>query len=282
MPELSETDASGEIAAIYAEIRRLWAVPYVSSMQRHLATRPGWLEWVWTALRPAFASGRAQEAAWRAADGLEVPPLDPISRDALRVWDVDAAGERVIRTVCQAFIRVSPVNLVFSGLLQRLLQGERPHGPGLDTSAWQPPPALARLPEMVDPAGQSTHERAVMLSLATVMADQPFVPGIYRMLARWPRFLGHVATVLPPRLDRAAAGGLSLSLCERIDALIPAIFSELPPPPVEPPVPRSSEFASVLDALATYRTTSPEMVIAGRLIADALPSSETAPETAFA
>jgi len=32
LSELSERDATGAIAAIYAEIRRLWAVPYVSSL----------------------------------------------------------------------------------------------------------------------------------------------------------------------------------------------------------------------------------------------------------
>ena len=36
--ELAESKASGEVAAIYAEVRRLCAVPYVSSLQRHLAT----------------------------------------------------------------------------------------------------------------------------------------------------------------------------------------------------------------------------------------------------
>ena len=44
LAELRESDATGEIAGIYEQIRRLWAVPYVSSLQRHLATRPGWLE----------------------------------------------------------------------------------------------------------------------------------------------------------------------------------------------------------------------------------------------
>ena len=80
LAELRERDATGEIAAVYDEIRRLWAVPYVSSLQRHLATRPGWLEWTWAALGPAFASGRAQDAAWRAAERLTVPRLAPLSR----------------------------------------------------------------------------------------------------------------------------------------------------------------------------------------------------------
>ena len=53
LAELAERNAAGEIAVIYADIRRLWGVPYVSSLQRHLATRPGWLEWVWAALTGA-------------------------------------------------------------------------------------------------------------------------------------------------------------------------------------------------------------------------------------
>ena len=40
LTELLERDATGRLAVIYDEIRRLWAVPYVSSLQRHLATRP--------------------------------------------------------------------------------------------------------------------------------------------------------------------------------------------------------------------------------------------------
>ena len=128
LAELAERDAAGEIAAIYADIRRLWAVPYVSSLQRHLASRPGWLEWVWAALHPVFADGRAQTAAWQAVALVDVPRLAPIARDALRVWGVDAAGEATIRAVCESFVRVSPVNLVLSGLLRRLLDGERPHG----------------------------------------------------------------------------------------------------------------------------------------------------------
>ena len=128
LPELQERDATGDVAVIYAEIRRLWAVPYVSSLQRHLATRPGWLEWTWASLAPAFTSGQAQAAARHAVEGLEVPRLAPVSRDALRVWGVDADGEAAIRATCASFVRVSPINLMLSGLLRGLLRGERPSG----------------------------------------------------------------------------------------------------------------------------------------------------------
>jgi hypothetical protein len=259
---------------VYAEIRRLWAVPYVSSLQRHLATRPGWLEWTWAALESAFASGGAQEAAWRAAATLTIPRLAPISRDALAVWGVDAAGEASIRATCASFARVSPVNLVLSGLLRRLLTGARPaarDGAAAATHAWTPPAPLGPLPALVDPAALPPAQRALLNSLGTSVGGQPFVPGLYRMLATWPGFLAHVATVVRPHLDDAATRAACARLLEAVDAEIPAVHAALPAVPATPPMPPAREFTEVLAALDTYRKTSPEMVVFGRMIGEALP-----------
>ena len=273
LAELRERDATGEVAAIYEEIRRFWAVPYVSSLQRHLATRPGWLEWTWGALRPVFANGRAQAAAWRAAEGLRIPELPPISRQALRVWGVTADGETAIRATCTSFVRVSPVNLMLSGLLRRLLRGERPTGsPGL-ASDWTPPPLLGRLPPLVDLAVLSPMEQAVLAMLGTKVGGEPFVPGLYRMLASWPGFLAHVATVLSPNLHDAGTREACRRLLEAVDAEVPAVFAVLPPPPTTIPMPPSGEFADVLAALDSYRETSPQMVVFGRMIGEALPAA---------
>jgi hypothetical protein len=271
MKELAERDATGQLATIYGEIRRLWAVPYVSSMPRHLATRPGWLEWVWAALGPAFASGRAQTAAWRAAEGLSVPRLAPIARDALTVWGVDERDASTIRTVCESFVRASPANLVFSGLLRRLLAGERPGGPSAAGEVWTPPPAAPALPSLVDPAALPPAERGVLLSLATPVAGEPFVPGLYRMLARWPGFLAHLATELRPRADEPATRAAHRRLLEVIDAEVPAVFATLPPLPEHPPMPASAECSDVVAALDAYRKTSPEMVVSSLMILRALP-----------
>src|SRR5579863_3612736 len=67
LAELGEDQATGRIAEIYDEIRRFSGVPYVSSLQRYLATLPGVLEWAWAALRPAMASGVIPETGWRLA-----------------------------------------------------------------------------------------------------------------------------------------------------------------------------------------------------------------------
>lgn len=271
LAELRESDATGEIAVIYEQIRRLWAVPYVSSLQRHLATRPGWLEWAWAALGPGFQSGAAQAAAWRAADGLVVPRLAPLSRDALAVWGVDAAGEAAIRATCASFVRVSPVNLVLSGLLRRLLSGERPTGANGGPPAWTPPAPLGPLPALADPGALPPAERAVLATLGTTVAGQVFVPGLYRMLASWPAFLAHVATVLRPHLDDAATRAAGQRLLAAVDAEIPRVFTTLPSLPTRPVMPPAAEFAQVLAALDTYRKTSPEMVVFGRMLGDALP-----------
>ena len=264
---------------IYEQIRRLWAVPYVSSLQRHLATRPGWLEWAWAALGPAFQTGTAQAAAWRAADGLVVPRLAALSRDALAVWGVDAAGEAAIRATCASFVRVSPVNLVLSGLLRRLLTGERPPGGTGERQmsvnngppAWTPPAPLGPLPALADPAVLPPAQRAVLATLGTTVAGQVFVPGLYRMLASWPAFLAHVATVLRPHLDDAATRAAGQRLLAAVDAEIPRVFATLPSLPARPAMPPAAEFAPVLAALDTYRKTSPEMVVFGRMLGDALP-----------
>jgi hypothetical protein len=272
--ELAERDARGDIATIYDEIRRFCGVPYVSSMQRHLATRPGWLEWVWAALRPVFVSGRAQTAAWRAADGVEGMRLSPIARDALRVWGVDDAGEAAIRAVCDSFIRASPTNLVLSGLLRRLLAGDRPRGESTPASPWTPPAPLPSLPALVDLATAPASERGVLLLLSTPVDGQPFVPGLYRMLAQWPRFLAHVATVLRPHFRDPETRAVCQRLLGAIDAEIPAVFAALPPLRDAAPMPPKEEFPSVLSALDAYRTTSPEMVVFSRAIRDTLPTRD--------
>jgi hypothetical protein len=274
LAELRERDATGEVAVIYEEIRRFWAVPYVSSLQRHLATRSGWLQWTWASLRPAFVSGRAQAAAWRAAEGLIVPKLAPISRHALRVWGVTEEAEAAIRATCTSFVRVSPVNLMLSGLLRRLLRGDRPAGAARLPSDWAPPPPLGPLPPLLDTAALPPREQAVLATLGTVVGQQPFVPGLYRMLASWPGFLAHVATVLSPHLHDAVTRSACQRLLDAVDAEIPAVFAVLPPPSSAIPMPPSEEFSEVLAALDSYRKTSPEMVVFGRMIGEALPSRD--------
>jgi hypothetical protein len=173
--------------------------------------------------------------------------------------------------VCDSFIRASPTNLVLSGLLRRLLAGERPRGPGVADPPWRPPAPVGALPALVDVAKLSAAEQLVLMSLSTMVDGAAFVPGLYRMLAHWPALVAHVATVLGPHLREHATQTLCARVLAVIDAEVPAVFAALPPLPASPPTPPAREFAAVEAALDAYRKTSPEMIVFGRAIRDALP-----------
>jgi hypothetical protein len=269
--ELLEHQATGEIAVIYDEIRRFSGVPYVSSLQRYLATMPGVLEWAWRALRPAIVSGVIQETGWRLADEVRISPLPRISAAALRIWDVDGAGLTAIRNIAENFVRVSPVNLMTGACLRLLLTGTRPAGAGL-TEDWTPPAMLAPMPGNVDPAALPTDERAVLMQLGTEMDGKPFVPALYRQLAHWPAFLAWVATELGPRFAATETAKARADFREASWNAAPEIVARLPGLPDLPP-PDAATVPRILAAIEGYATTSPEMVMFGRLIRDALPEN---------
>jgi hypothetical protein len=91
------------------------------------------------------------------------------------------------------------------------------------------------------------------------------------MLASWPAFLAHVATVLAPHLEDAATGQACRRLLAAVEAEVPGVFAALPAVAATPPMPPVRELPDVLAALDTYRKTSPEMVVFGRMLGDALP-----------
>jgi len=274
LAELPETEADGAIAAIYSEIRQLWAVPYVSSLQRHLASKPGWLEWSWAALAPAFRSGAAQTAGWRAATAVDVGALPSLSPGDLAGLGVDLAGAGRIEEICAGFVRVAPVNLMFAGLLRRLLDGERPGGSGWPNSTWTPPEMLPALPAMVDMTALTVEARDALLRLGTDVGGVPFVPGLYRMLAHWPAYAAHLADQLPPLFGAPETAAARSVLLDGIDGAVKVLFETLPAIPAQPPAPSVADHDAVRAALDTYRRTSPEMVVFGRLVAEALPPTE--------
>ncbi len=47
VPAVTEAEATGETATIYADIRQVYRVSVVNLVWRHLATFPGALPWAW-------------------------------------------------------------------------------------------------------------------------------------------------------------------------------------------------------------------------------------------
>ena len=57
VPAITEAAATGEVAKIFGDIRRVLAVDVVNLIWRHLATLDGALPWAWTTLRPLYVDG---------------------------------------------------------------------------------------------------------------------------------------------------------------------------------------------------------------------------------
>ena len=105
---------------------------------------------------------------------------------------------------------------------------------------------------------------------ATYGDDEPFVPGLYCMLLNWPGLAGHLATVLLPRMRGAVA--VSDALRSRIDDAAATLIRPAPGPACPAPAPAARAYFACISA--TYRKTSPELVVAAQLILDALPSDK--------
>ncbi len=273
LPELPESQATGGIADIYDDIRRFSGVPYVSSLQRYLATLPGVLEWAWAALRPAMESGVIPETGWRLASDVRVTPAAPVPLATLRRWGVDAAGLTAIRNIAANFVRVSPVNLVTGACFSRLLTAAAPSGPGFPPGVWTPPRLLPSMPGNVDPADLSEPQRTVLMRFATEVDGTPFIPALYRQLAHWPAVLAWLADELGPRFDAPETAAARAAFQAAARAAAADIVARLPGPPEgTPPDPVTTQ--RVLAAIERYAVTSPEMTMFGQLILDALPDPD--------
>jgi hypothetical protein len=270
LAELAEDQASGAIAEIYREIREFSGVPYVSSLQRYLATMPEVLEWAWRSIRPAMASGLIPETGWRLADSVGLTPLAPVSQADRAAWKLDADGRETIHAIAENFVRVSPVNLMMGSCLRLLLTAPPPTGSGPGGNieqTWSPPAMLPPMPGNVDPAALPPEQRAVLMRFATEVDGAPFIPALYRQLARYPAFLEWLADVLVPRLTAAETNAARAGFrAVALDAA-PAIVARLRG---VGPAPDAETTRRVLATIDRYAETSPEMTMFGRLILDVL------------
>lgn len=271
MAELPEDAVSGDLARIYEEIRIYSGVPYVSSLQRHVATMPGCLEYAWGACRPAFLDGTIPKTAWKRAGMIDVAPFPPLSEAALRLFGVGNADVRAIRNICDNFVRVAPINLLFAGCVERLIDGAVPGGNDAPRDPWTPRDMLVDLPAMVGVDTAPPDIAAVLRQLRTEIGGRPFVPGLYRLLANWPGYLAHAATLIAPMLNDAGARRARSAIAETIIAAADDIIAGLPPVPDILTPPTLEQGRAIAAAIMTYRVTSPEMIVFGTLLRDALP-----------
>ncbi|MEP7070136.1 MAG: hypothetical protein ABI789_12885 [Usitatibacter sp.] len=265
LAELAECDATGDKAAIYAEIKRLGGVPMVALIFRHLATLPGGIEWTWAAIGPAWRDGRLQEAAWKIARQTPMEPLAAIPREALAALNVDDAALTEIHAVLDAYNRANPENMLSVLCLLRLLAGSRASNP-LVARSWVPPPAPGPLVPMADVAVMP-HDVVALLDLVAAPGDSNaprVVPSLYRHFAHRPAFLALAVTLLRQRFDDGSVERCVGSIGAAMNAAAGDIARTLSSAPATTPAIRAvcERFGGGV---------IPQMIVVGSLLARALP-----------
>lgn len=209
---VAEADATGETAAIFADIRAVYGVSVVNLIWRHLATFPGALPWAWGTVRPLYADGViAREAAVLRASR-RLPAIPAVPRDVFLSSGLTAEDLRQIEIVLDAYERTNPMALVALSVLEQALAGvdRTSAGTALAVAPSRQAEAELRLPPLLrlDQMAPTVADLVVRLNRIGATRADPILASMYRNLAHWPPYLALAWTILAPlgeRGDIAAA-----------------------------------------------------------------------------
>lgn len=188
LPAISESEASGEIAELYADIRETLNVSAINYVWRHIATIDGGLRWAWEAARPMFLSGLVERECAHLMARLSFPALPVLSPTALSLVGVDDAGRAMIGAILETYNRGNLLNMVsLSALLAEPAEppaGQRPQAalPATDIS-------LPPIPEVADLSALVSQQVLVLNGLGARPGPNRVVASIYKHVALWPGYL---------------------------------------------------------------------------------------------
>jgi hypothetical protein len=250
-PAVTEAEARGATAALFAEIRQALGVPVVNLVWRHLATLPGGLEWAWATVAPFYRSGAAARAGGALLRALPLPAAPGWSRADLRGAGVDEAAERTVLRVLDSYNRSNAMNLVaLTALTRRLQDGGAPARTAAPAGA-PGDGGLAgdgALPPLLTPAqlAPATAELVARLDRLGEAAAERIPASMYRHLAHWPGFLALAAARIAPLQDDGRLAALitaGRALAERAAA---GAAGELAAPGPPPPAPADAAVPAAL------------------------------------
>jgi len=203
VPAVTEAAATGETAAIFADIRRVLGVEVVNLVWRHLATIPDALSRTWGMLRPLYVDGTIATAAAALHDDLDLPELPPFPPELLAATELLGGDLGTIRNILAAYDRTNAMALIALSALLCRLHGEPParnaassHGVGV---VYEPPPSI-RLPSLPAMAEllPATAELVLILNRLGTRRDDAVLASMYRHLAYWPAYLALAWTLVAP------------------------------------------------------------------------------------
>ena len=229
LPAITEAEASGEIADLFADIRTTVGVRVVNLVWRHLATMDGALPWAWAAVKPLYLAGLPDAAMAAFHRTMEVPRLASL------------AGEEpaTVDAVLVSYDHSNTINLFALGALRAWLNGAVVRDGMIEPGPRKAAPDLA-LPKLASEEDVNAATWALVLRL-NKFGDEPqplILASMYRHLAHAPSFLRRVETVLAPVAadgslrtaildNRSSAAALAADIARAISAGRPPHAAEI-------------------------------------------------------
>lgn len=201
-PAVAEASATGETAALFADIRATVGVRVVNLVWRHLATIDGALPWAWGAVKPLYLQGMPDRAAADFRNEMTV----------LKLGSLKGPQPASVDDVLGSYDHSNTINLFALGALVAWLRGETA-ATGVPQGGARLPAPDVTLPKLALPEDVSP-ETWAMVERLNKFGDRPqplILASMYRHLAHAPHFLEKVEAGLRPvqadgSLERAIAG----------------------------------------------------------------------------
>jgi hypothetical protein len=237
VPAIAEAAATGETAALFADIRQVLGVDVVNLIWRHLATIDGALPWAWGTLRPFYMDGSVHREAMTLHGGLALPAMRAIPADVFAGLGLRPDDLTAIRDILAAYDHTNAMAAVALSALRACLDGHARR----DAQPAEPRPVPAaprtKLPRLLDLTDMRAETAALVMALNGfgTRRSGAMLASMYRHLAYWPAYLSFAWLLLAP-LD--ADGRLATAIQQvpraalaRADRLPVRLGGSAAPPP---------------------------------------------------
>jgi len=209
---LSESDATGEIADIFADIRQTMQIPMLTSIWRILAESEADLASTWGAVKPLYATGQPEAAFARLRSDAPFPKLEPVTLTEIKQAGVSREDLNSAKNILAAYNRSNSLNLLTQTALVVDHSETYVAYPVVktDSVAHDLPKLLAR-----EEISESVWEIVIDVNSYGTNTKKPGFATIYRHLAYWPGLLA----LMQSRLTTAHGQGAILNGADSVTAI---------------------------------------------------------------
>jgi hypothetical protein len=193
---ISEAEASGETAEIFADIRKTMQIPLLTSIWRMLAHIEGGLSAVWQAAKPLYETGQPALALKKMIEQTPLPLPLPLAPGQLFCSGVSQEDLVVIRALINAYNRSNGMNLLALAALVVPPSDEPTVIPiaSVSQQSWPKLPTLP-VPEEIDKATWQLLEYINRIGKTTPPSG---IATLWRHLSHWPGLLAVIYTGYMP------------------------------------------------------------------------------------